>query len=72
MLLREEEHFNNKYIESIIPDYYDFTLLNREGFVITKELIHPSIIKVLVDGLLFLISFQIQQKWVFGYKNIKD
>ena len=31
------EHFNNKYIESIIPDYYDFTLLNREGFVITKD-----------------------------------
>ena len=59
------------YSLCVIQTFASWGLVNL-GFVITKELIHPSIIKVLVDGLLFLISFQIQQKWVFGYKNIKD
>lgn len=38
------------------------------GFNFIEKFIHPSVIKVVVDALLFLISFQIQQRWVFGQK----
>ena len=35
------------------------------------KLSHPSIIKVIVDFILFLISYQIQQRWVFKNKKEK-
>ncbi len=35
------------------------------------EVIPPSIIKIFVDVILFLISYQIQQKWVFASKKVE-
>lgn len=35
------------------------------------NLSHPSIIKIIVDFVLFLVSFQIQQRWVFREKKKK-
>ncbi len=36
------------------------------------KLVHPTYIKVIVDIILFLLSYQIQQKWVFSNKKIID
>ncbi|MBQ2910184.1 MAG: glycosyltransferase [Bacilli bacterium] len=42
------------------------------GYILLGKFIHPSVIKVVVDALLFLVSFQIQQRWVFGVKEKKN
>ena len=72
--------FNDNKQKNTIIKYYSLCIVQtfaswglvNFGFAITKEIIHPSIIKILVDGLLFLVSFQIQQKWVFGRRNAND
>lgn len=59
------------YVLCAVQTFASWGLVNL-GYIFTKELIHPSLIKILIDGFLFLVSFQIQQKWVFGHKNKND
>lgn len=52
------------YILCFFQTIMSWALVNST-FLIAHEHIHPSIIKIVVDTILFLISFQIQQHWVF-------
>lgn len=56
------------YVLCVIQTFLSWVLVNG-GYLLIDKFIHPSVIKLVVDSLLFLISFQIQQKWVFGLKE---
>lgn len=58
------------YFLCVIQTFVSWALVNF-GFKFMESVIHPSVIKVVVDALLFLVSFQVQQKWVFGINKVK-
>ena len=60
--------FVKYYILCVIQTFISWGLVNG-NYLLFDKYIHPSVIKVVVDSLLFLISFQIQQKWIFGLKE---
>lgn len=68
---KEKCTFFKYYILCIIQAFASWGLVNC-GYIVFSKFVHPSIIKVIVDALLFLLSFQIQQKWVFGLKENKN
>lgn len=56
------------YILCIIQMLISWLLVNKV-YIVINEIISPSIVKIFVDVVLFLISFQIQQRWVFAKKG---
>ena len=65
---RDKSTFVKYYILCVIQTFISWGLVNG-NYLLFDKYIHPSVIKVVVDSLLFLISFQIQQKWIFGLKE---
>ena len=59
------------YILCVCQTFASWGLVNL-GYHFLDKFIHPSVVKVVVDGILFLVSFQIQQKWVFGLSGKKN
>ena len=63
--------FVRYYLLCLVQTCASWALVNG-GYILIGKYIHPSFIKILVDAFLFLISFQIQQRWVFGVKEKKN
>ena len=64
-----------------MPKYYalcvcqaamSYGLVNMFSYIFRAKDFVTSLIKVVVDVVLFLISFQIQRRWVFAKKNAKE
>ena len=68
---------NNKSKNTLIKYYILCVLQALASWLLVEKLFtlitipHPSIVKVIVDLVLFLISYQVQQRWVFKIKKIK-
>lgn len=59
------------YLLCLVQTLASWGLVNG-GYVLFEKFIHPSVIKVVIDALLFLVSFQIQQRWVFRLEDDKN
>jgi len=63
--------FNSKEKNTIVKYYILCVLQGLLSWILVEQvfnkisIIHPSFIKVIIDFILFLISYQIQQRWVF-------
>jgi len=65
--------FNNKSSKKNIIKYYTLCiiqtimswLLVELTYIIFKSGIYPSLIKIVIDSILFILSFHIQKTWVF-------
>lgn len=60
------------YVLCICQAAVSYGFVNMFSYIFKAKDFVTSLIKVVVDIVLFLISFQIQRKWVFAGKNIRE